>query len=443
MKLAVIADDLTGANDTGVQFAKKGFHTVVSLELRDEGEERIASGYGEVFVFDTDSRSAGSREAYERVAKVSRLLKSRQVDKIYKKMDSTMRGNIGAELDAVYDVFRPDFVAVAPAFPGNGRTVVDGYMYLHGKPLHETEAAKDPKTPVRESYIPRLLAQQTNRPIGHIGTRDLAMGFSHLQNRLSAFRRDGISYVLFDAESDEDLALVVKLFAQTDYRVVWAGSAGLAAHLSDRNRSATQSGPELSACRHPVLLVVGSLSGKSRLQLERVLEQADTIGFCLYPERVVGERERKREELDRIFREAARLLENKRENGFIRRMVLYTSDRPEDREKAKETGILFGRDSRTVSNMVAAALGEISARLVRHYDLNRLVLTGGDTARQVCAHLNVRELRLLEEVEPGIPVGALVGEDGSDQGYAVTKAGGFGSETALVKAADILEGAIR
>ena len=442
MKLAVIADDLTGANDTGVQFAKKGFVTVVSLELRNEGEERIASGNGEVFVFDTDSRSVSSLDAYERVAKVSRLLKSRRIDNIYKKMDSTMRGNIGAELDAVYDVFRPDFVAVAPAFPGNGRTVVDGYLYLNGKPLHETEAAQDPKTPVRESYIPRIIAQQSNRPIGHISTRDLAMGFPHLQNKLSAFRRDGIPYVLFDAKSDEDLALAVKLFGQTNYRVVWAGSAGLAAHLSYRNHSAIHSGLTLSACRHPVLLVVGSLSGKSRLQLKRVLEQADTAGFCLDPERVVGEPAKKQEELDRIFREAVRQLGNKPESGFIRRMVLYTSDRPEDRERAKETGSLFGRDERTVSNMVAAALGEISARLVRHYDLNRLVLTGGDTAKQVCAHLNVCELRLLDEVESGIPVSALVGKDGSDKGYAVTKAGGFGSEMALVKAADILEGEI-
>src|SRR6476619_7377554 len=99
MKLAIIADDLTGANDSGVQLARHGLKTTVLFDL-DEGN---INKY-EAVVFDTDSRSLTRKEAYNQVSRAANFLLNAGFTNIFKKLDSTMRGNIGAEIDALYDV---------------------------------------------------------------------------------------------------------------------------------------------------------------------------------------------------------------------------------------------------------------------------------------------------------------------------------------------------
>ena len=153
LKLAVIADDLTGANDAGVQFAKEGLK--VQVLLGESGEEQEKE-LPDVIVLDTDSRAAIPDQAYERVRKagglIKRLTSSRPA--VFKKIDSTLRGNLGAEIDAVMDELGFEWAAVAPAFPVNGRITVGGWHLLHQVPIAESEIARDPKTPVVESVLP-------------------------------------------------------------------------------------------------------------------------------------------------------------------------------------------------------------------------------------------------------------------------------------------------
>lgn len=179
MKIAIVADDITGANDSGVQLARHGLKTAVLFDI----DEKNVKNY-EAVVYDTDSRSINKVEAYNKVKQVVLSLKNAGFTNIFKKLDSTMRGNIGAEIDAVYDVLIPDFVMIAPGYPKNNRTILNSVHYLNGVPLGESEIAKDPKTPVTVSSLTELLENQTAQRIETITVNDLALGKNHIEEML-------------------------------------------------------------------------------------------------------------------------------------------------------------------------------------------------------------------------------------------------------------------
>ena len=141
--LAIIADDFTGANDTGVQFSKRGLKTGVVTDRK-----AIATALGEldVVVVDTETRFAGVDEAYVKVRDSAETLRDNGVDYLYKKIDSTFRGNIGAEITAALDAMGAKWAFIAPALPSHGRTTLKGKQPAYGKPVAETEMAQDPKS---------------------------------------------------------------------------------------------------------------------------------------------------------------------------------------------------------------------------------------------------------------------------------------------------------
>lgn len=142
--MIVIADDLTGANDTGVQFARRRLQTEVLLE----GSPLELSPGTAIVVVDTNSRAIASEQAYRKVQEVAEQAHAAGFRHYYKKLDSTLRGNVGIELKAILDIGIHDFAFVMPAFPKTGRTTIGGQHLLQGIPLSATEIAKDPKCPV-------------------------------------------------------------------------------------------------------------------------------------------------------------------------------------------------------------------------------------------------------------------------------------------------------
>ena len=153
MDVAVIADDLTGAADSGIQFARAGYGTAVAFYGApippSEGLEAVA--------VDTDSRLLSPQEARERVLEAGRASADARI--VYKKLDSTLRGPLAAELAAALQSTGRSKAVVAPAFPSTGRSTLGGVQLLHGEPVHETGLADDPHTPVREGHIPSLLSE--------------------------------------------------------------------------------------------------------------------------------------------------------------------------------------------------------------------------------------------------------------------------------------------
>jgi len=165
VRLGVIADDLTGANDTGVQFARRGARTIVPLHWHNlTSLGRCA----DVLVLSTNSRGLPAGVAAHRAKLAAQALRKARVAAIYKKIDSTCRGNIGAELDAILDIYPTRLTLLAPSFPPAGRAVIDGTLTIDGIPVHRTSIGRDPIAPVRQSHLPTLLNTQSRRSIHHL-----------------------------------------------------------------------------------------------------------------------------------------------------------------------------------------------------------------------------------------------------------------------------------
>jgi D-threonate/D-erythronate kinase len=426
LEIAIIADDLTGANDSGVQLAKRGFRAAVMM-----GAHESAVASEQVVVFDTDSRRLSKEEAYRSVRETAEWIKKQPCRLIFKKIDSTMRGNIGAEIDAVYDTFLPDFVIIAPAFPLNKRQVADGYLYVNGKLLQETEVALDPITPVRESFLPKLLGEQTSRPIALITHRDLAGGQAGLIERLKKLKEEGAAYIVFDALEDEHLQEIVEIVQKVSSNIVWVGSAGLAGYLPIPAEEAKEQGRAAIHIRRPALMVVGSVSRTARSQLNEALSAENVKGVNMQSVLVAAGEPQRGLEIERVYSEAQQAI-----LGGAH-VILYCTGEPEDVEEIAKLGIELNLSPSELGLRIASALGEAASRLVYSLELDGVILTGGDTAKQFCRQARIQEFILMDEVEAGIPIGRLKGDTTL---YAVTKAGSFGSNAALVKALHYLQG---
>ena len=226
IKLAVIADDLTGANDTALQFAKRNIKS--SVEINFMQMEDIKDK--EVVVVDTDSRDLDEYLSYKRVKDICEKISRYNIKCVYKKIDSTLRGNLGAEIKAVDDVFKPDIVIIAPAYPANQRITIGGYHLLEGKPIELTEIANAPKTPVKKSYLPAILQEQVNKNIAVIDFKIIRQGANFTNKKISKFIDQGRRWIVCDIIEEENF--ITLMDAVKEYKnILWVGSAGLAEYL--------------------------------------------------------------------------------------------------------------------------------------------------------------------------------------------------------------------
>jgi uncharacterized protein YgbK (DUF1537 family) len=387
MLMAVIADDLTGAADAGVQLVRAGYRTAVVFH----GEAAPPADIDAVS-FDTDSRTMPAGFATKRVVETARMVRGARV--VYKKLDSTLRGNVAAELAAAFGSAGSECVIVAPAFPAAGRTTVGGTQIVYGVPVDETEMQDDPQTPVHEAHVPTLLADAFSS-VGTLGMEDLAD-----PERVRVALREN-ECVLADAERDSDLAALVRAVPDPA-RVLWAGSAGLALALGSVYPGPRGGGAgQRRAPSRPVLVVVGSLSGVARQQVRQLVEEYGEVAFPVEagePENSVA---------------AAR---DALSGGTC--AVVHS---PEKKDASGEA--------------VLGSLAGVVGRLSEERLFAGLVLTGGATAVGVARRLGAAGIELEGEVEAGVPVGTLIGP----RPYpVVTKAGGFGGPDTLVGAVEAL-----
>src|SRR5918996_2465537 len=354
--IAIVADDLTGAADAGVQFVHAGYRTAVyfrATEVLEDGLDAVA--------FDTDSRAMPAGFAAKRVVDAAHAAREARI--VYKKLDSTLRGNVAAELAAALGGARRDRVVVAPAFPAAGRTTVGGIQRVHGVPVDETEMANDPHTPVREAHVPSLLADAFSS-VGALGAGDLADP-ERVRRALEDYE-----CVVADADRDADLEALVRAVPDPD-RVLWAGSAGLALALGSvyPGPCAGDASVQRAPVR-PVLVVVGSLSGVAREQVRRLVGEHGEVDVP-----VSGEQADAVQKAVGAAREALA--------GGTCAVVRS----PEERVASSES--------------VLGDLAEVAALLSEEGLFEGLVLTGGATAVGVARRLGASGIRLEGEVETG------------------------------------------
>ena len=225
-QVLALADDLTGALEVGAKFAAEGIASVITT---DASLECTAP----VLVIDTETRHLPPELAAAQITRVLEQAHKRGVRLIYKKTDSTLRGNIAAELEAL-GAFYGTRVVYAPAYPAMGRTVTDGRLYVNGVPLEQTSFAQDPLNPITDSRVP--------------------------------------AGIFCDVE--EDVAKAARRILQAAPPSLAAGTGALAGELAQRmeiQRGGKPSLPRIRSC----LIMNGSLHDASARQLEHLAGDED------------------------------------------------------------------------------------------------------------------------------------------------------------------------
>ena len=260
MGLAILADDLTGACDTGSLFAGVGAVPVTLWPAIEAiGDATAETG---VRVVDTESRRLPAPAA---AARVSRAARARPASRYFKKIDSTMRGPIGAEVESLMTTVGAGCTLLCPAFPAQGRTVVDRQLAIGGVPIGETAFARAgaTRTTASTSSVIDILRPQLTRPVAWLPLAEVRAGVDALRARLA--RLDGM-IIVADAETDADLAALVDAALALDSPPLLAGSAGLARALAARLGVLVER-VALPAARR-WLVIAGSLHPATRRQAE-------------------------------------------------------------------------------------------------------------------------------------------------------------------------------
>lgn len=365
----VLADDLTGATDTAAAFANAGFSAAVVLQAPKLNELNAA-----VLILSSNSRLDRPASARRKVVLACSQLQRYGARLIYKKMDSTLQGNIVEEVEAIRDAAGFDAALVCPANPKQGRLIRHGRLTVRGDP--------------HSSLLERFQAQ---------GLRDLATAFLPLSQRKVLRALGRARFVIADAVTERDLKLLAS--SALPQNVLLAGSAGMAAALAKilatnqakiTSRGIAQRCPGFGS--RPMLIFCGSNNPVTHRQVGALVAKtgARVLDLADVPPMMV------RHSLARGTSVVVQVPVHSRPDGeLLRRMRRLGPLLPE-------------RGS------------------------GGLVLTGGDTARLVCRWLKPRALLVRGELAPGLAWGHFVG--GLADGVPVcTKPGGFGTRDCLVK----------
>lgn len=414
-KVIVLADDFTGANDTGVQLTKYGYFTVTILDLKKMNEYKYIA---DAIVIDTETRSTTKQKAYKKIKKLTPLLKEYSNSILYKKVDSTLRGNIGIELRAINEVLQPELIVFAPAFPKNDRTTIDGIHCLGNTPVSETELAQDPKNPLATSNIKELIKEDLDENIEHINLKKIRTNLDSIVQ--SCIKKAKV--LSFDTENDEDLKKICKSIFKLNKNVIWVGSAGLAdaliSTLKDKNKNL------------PTLTIAGSVSSITRAQVQRALKNP-RINLVTVDIKQIFSCSSK--EIERVSKKCIGLIQGGKD-------VIVSSANDKNslsavKAIAKEKKI----DLSEASELIARILSNIAFEVIDKKVVSGVLLTGGDTAVHVISKLSADGFRINTELEPGIPELTLLG--GPFHGTKiVTKAGAFGDDNAILNAIKYMRG---
>ena len=418
-RLAIIADDLSSATDCGAQVVRSGLSVVVPLGGYSLPSQAQAS---HVISVDTDSRSLSADRAYAKVRSAAEQLVAEGWTDFYKSVDSTLRGNLGAEVEAMLDVVKPACAIIATAFPKYGRTTVDGVQHLHGRPLHETEFGTDPTAPVKDADIARRLAEGSRRKAGRLVLNQVRAGPTQIKTAIQGLLADGVELMVVDIAEQDDLKRICLGLSQSDLRVLWVGSTGLAEfvplafEVAARSDTFSQDRP---LDPRPALALVGSASETTREQLRYAQTTSGLHIINLDPAKLI-------QNDSTVFEEANSNLRAAIDSGHDTALVVRASR--DEIAATQKLGATLKLSAAQVAQRIVDALARAACNLIRENRISGIVATGGDTANALCNAVGAQALEILGEVEAGIPIMRVLGEQSLP---LVTKAGGFGSPAAM------------
>ena len=418
--IGIIADDLTGADDTALQFYLRGANTQILLDDSTIPENKKNT---QVWAIPTETRNCDAPTAYERVKTATKFLADELgVEYFYKKMDSTIRGNIAVEALAMLEVLEWDAAVIIPAFPQEGRTTIGGYHLLKGIPIERTEFARDPRFPIYESHIPTVLRTELHNQqddlIDLIELRTVIKGAGPILKKMNEMIAKGVKLIVVDAMSVTDIEQVVLAMEKSSYKILPCGSAGCAQVLGNiwlpelENHKAEKTIPAM-----PKLVVSGSATKCTSAQIEKLQDDDDIENTYFINLKMEDILEGVTDDI------ITRVSENLVKDNVV---VVHTSNLTVDSKIISQ--ILF--DNEISKQQFISKIGDYLATLTKKVLVNRdaiLITVGGETSFKCCKAINSNSLQIIDAICPAIPLCL----DTKAQ-WIVTKSGNLGNSNTLI-----------
>ena len=408
MKLGCIGDDFTGSSDLANTLAKQGMRTVQYTGIpSDPAAPDVEAG-----VISLKSRSIAAEDAVAQSLAALEWLKAQGCTQFFFKycstFDSTTHGNIGPVADALADALDADRVIVCPAFPGTGRSVYQGHLFVNDRLLSESGMENHPLTPMTDPDLRRWMGLQTDYSVGHIPAQTVFQGADAIKDALRAQSEAGHRHIIVDAIRDEDLMDIGR--ASKDLKLItggsgvalglpanfgcapgmpdWQGQAGQALALSGSCSNATRAQVAYHAAHHPTQDVSAADIIEARVTPDTMLDWALNAGDL---------------------------------------PLIYTSADPSVVAEVQDT---YGRE-----NAASAIEGFFAslARLAVSAGITRMITAGGETSGAVVEALDLGQLTIGPEIDPGVP--AL---RASPSLVVALKSGNFGADDFFEKANKVL-----
>ena len=395
--MLIIADDMTGALDSGVMLQTRHISTLVQID--STADIRSVFDHCDVIVVNTETRHLTAREAYDRVYHVARQAVALGIPYLYKKTDSALRGNIGAELQALLQAAGADVLHFAPAFPQFNRVTVGGRQLIDGLPLDESPFAQDPLNPASSAYVPDILRAQSTLPV----VLDEAAG-------------EEAPYIcLHNAQTVEELRRIAEGLLKRGGGGVFAGCA---AFIGEMARYLPIAPSEESAVEmsQPLMVFCGSMHEQGRRQIEAAKRRG--IAHYSVEARSAVESGFWRQEC------GSQMIADMRQNLADGEPFVFSVVGGSEPER-------YSGEQRDISGRLPPAMAEVIGKVLDGAEGGLPMIIGGDTLGAFLSHMGARYVRPAGELSPGVVL-ATYQADGKRKPF-VAKAGSFGGDDLLIQ----------
>ncbi|ERT48753.1 four-carbon acid sugar kinase family protein [Fusobacterium polymorphum] len=412
-KYIVIADDLTGSNATCSLFKKIGLRAASILKLQDDINYDV-----DVISYSTASRGLDKEEAYKKVSEAIKILKNKDVLVYNKRIDSTLRGNIGTEINAMLDNLEDDRIAVViPSYPDSGRIVVNKTMLVNGVLLENSDAGKDPKTPIKTSCVESLIQKGIKYSSTYFTLSDIEQPIEEIVKKIQeAIKKSRV--LVFDAVNNEDIIKISKAIIHSDINIVTVDPGPFTLYYSK----------ELQKKNHlekKILMVIGSVTATTKKQIEYILQEEDIFLVKM--------------KVEDFFEKETCLKEIERVISYIKKgiasydLFLVTTSPIGDEKKADLQKLAENLNTTVeeISKIIANTLTETVVKILKETEkFEGVYSSGGDITIALLEKLKAIGVEIREEVIPLAAYGRLIGGDFPNL-KLVSKGGMVGDEKTI------------
>lgn len=408
-RVGIVADDLTGATTVGVLLARSGLKTAAFF---DSGAFTTSGADYPAMVISSDSRALPKAEAQQRVTAAVEALQTRGARYFTKRIDTTLRGGIGYEIDAMLARLPDETVAlVVPAMPQSRRILVGGYSVIDSVALSCTDVARDVRTPVTESWVPGLLAQQTQHQVGHITLSSVLKGRRQIEADLLAQQQRGARVIVLDAIAIEDVDAIASAVVSLGWNVLAVDPGPFTERLAaqrglmhEPRRAPSTSPATLSGS---VVIVAGSATAVTKKQLGYLIGRSPNVCHIPIDAELLVDRQNAAEvEVSRVVRQAKRCVPEQKNALFV-----FESALTGRLLNLSEEEVRFGLAPGQAAENINCGLGEIVREVLNcaPAEIKGLYMTGGDTMVNVLKALGAAGIEMIDYVIPQTDMVRIIG----------------------------------